>query len=228
MNEESSCSSRLVGVNFLCTCWWLLASFLAVISDESGRLAMTNILCNVFRTVISTTPQDLLAVVNLSANRIAPAHEGVELGIGDAAIIKVLTEAYGRKDEQIKAQLKVVIKVQWYLCCNNNNNIDKDIFLWTSFFTVGTRCLNASAFLYWSSSLWAFDMLMNADTGRFGFCCQVQSLLAEAHVQACSFDMHESAGHFQWNCQGKEASTCLFLLSEFGWVLHAWACTIQP
>lgn len=71
---------------------------------------MTNILCNVFRTVISTTPQDLLAVVNLSANRIAPTHEGVELGIGDAAIIKVLTEAYGRKDEQIKAQLKVVIK----------------------------------------------------------------------------------------------------------------------
>ncbi|KAH8970003.1 hypothetical protein BDL97_02G063400 [Sphagnum fallax] len=85
-----------------------LASAFDMISDESGRLAMTNILCNVFRTVISTTPQDLLAVVNLSANRIAPAHEGVELGIGDAAIIKVLTEAYGRKDEQIKAQLKTL------------------------------------------------------------------------------------------------------------------------
>lgn len=68
---------------------------------------MTNIMCNVFRTVLATTPQDLLAVVNLSANRIAPAHEGVELGIGDASIIKVLTEAYGRKDDQVKAQLKV-------------------------------------------------------------------------------------------------------------------------
>lgn len=82
-------------------------SICAVISNESGRLAMTNILCNVFRTVIATTPKDLLAVVSLSANRIAPAHEGVELGIGDASLIKVLTEAYGRKDDQIKAQLKV-------------------------------------------------------------------------------------------------------------------------
>lgn len=88
-----------VTIAFLCVC--------AVISDESGRLAMTNILCNVFRTVIVTTPKDLLAVVTLSANRIAPAHEGVELGIGDASIIKVLTEAYGRKDDQIKAQMKV-------------------------------------------------------------------------------------------------------------------------
>lgn len=79
-----------------------------MISDESGRLAMTNILCNVFRTVIATTPKDLLAVVTLSANRIAPAHEGVELGIGDASIIRVLTEAYGRKDDQIKAQMKVL------------------------------------------------------------------------------------------------------------------------
>ena len=87
--------------------WWV---FGAVISDESGRLAMTNIMCNVFRTVLATTPQDLLAVVNLSANRIAPAHEGVELGIGDASIIKVLTEAYGRKDDQVKAQLKVGVR----------------------------------------------------------------------------------------------------------------------
>ncbi|RVW54203.1 DNA ligase 1 [Vitis vinifera] len=58
------------------------------------------------RTVMHATPDDLVAVVYLSANRIAPAHEGLELGIGDASIIKALAEACGRKEEQIKSQYK--------------------------------------------------------------------------------------------------------------------------
>ncbi|XP_031281898.1 DNA ligase 1-like isoform X1 [Pistacia vera] len=37
---------------------------------------------------------------------IAPAHEGLELGIGDASIIKALAEAYGRTDAQVKKQHK--------------------------------------------------------------------------------------------------------------------------
>lgn len=84
-----------------------LARALDLIAGESGRIAMTDILCNVFRTVMATTPQDLIAAVYLSANRIAPSHEGVELGIGDASLIKALAEAYGRKEEHIKNQLKV-------------------------------------------------------------------------------------------------------------------------
>lgn len=78
-----------------------------MIANTTKRLAITEIICNVFRTVIATSPGDLLAVVYLSANKVAPAHEGVELGIGDAAIIKTLAEAYGRKEDQIKSQLKV-------------------------------------------------------------------------------------------------------------------------
>ncbi|MQL81887.1 hypothetical protein Taro_014337 [Colocasia esculenta] len=61
---------------------------------------------NVFRTVIATTPGDLVATVYLSANKIAPPHEGLELGIGDATIIKALAEAYGRKEAHVKNQLK--------------------------------------------------------------------------------------------------------------------------
>ncbi|XP_074558818.1 LOW QUALITY PROTEIN: DNA ligase 1-like [Curcuma longa] len=83
-----------------------LARALELISNESGRIAMTEILCNVFRTVIATTPGDLLATVYLSANKIAAPHEGIELGIGDASLIKALAEAYGRKEEQVKKQLK--------------------------------------------------------------------------------------------------------------------------
>lgn len=59
-----------------------------------------------FRTVIATTPGDLISVLYLSANKIAPSHEGLELGIGDAALIKALAVAYGRKEEHIKNQLK--------------------------------------------------------------------------------------------------------------------------
>ncbi|XP_058080214.1 DNA ligase 1-like [Magnolia sinica] len=85
-----------------------LARALDLIAGESGRIVITEILCNVFRTVIATTPGDLLAVVYLSANKIAPSHEGVELGIGDASLIKALAEAYGRKEEHIKNQLKAL------------------------------------------------------------------------------------------------------------------------
>jgi DNA ligase-1 len=79
-----------------------------VIANESKRLVITGILCNVFRTVIATTPGDLLPVVYLSANKVAPAHEGIELGVGDSAIIRTLAEAFGSNEEKIKSQLKVV------------------------------------------------------------------------------------------------------------------------
>lgn len=85
-----------------------LARALDLISNESGRIVITEILSNVFRTVMATTPDDLLATVYLSANRIAPPHEGIELGIGDASIIRALAEAYGRKEEHVKKDLKVV------------------------------------------------------------------------------------------------------------------------
>lgn len=78
------------------------------ISKESGRIAITEIVCNMLRTVIETTPDDLVAVVYLLANRIASAHEGLELGIGDASIIKGLAEACGTKEAHIKKQYKVL------------------------------------------------------------------------------------------------------------------------
>lgn len=91
-----------------------LARALDLISGEPGRIAITDMMCNVFRTVISTTPGDLLAVVYLSANKIAPPHDGVELGIGDSALIKSLADAYGRREEHVKNQFKVRI---FSFCC---------------------------------------------------------------------------------------------------------------
>ncbi|XP_043706255.1 DNA ligase 1 [Telopea speciosissima] len=81
-----------------------LARAFDFISQEKGRIATTELLCNVFRTVMATTPGDLISVVYLSANKVAPSHEGVELGLGDSALNKVLAEAYGRSEAQIKKQ----------------------------------------------------------------------------------------------------------------------------
>ncbi|KAE9461238.1 hypothetical protein C3L33_06814, partial [Rhododendron williamsianum] len=85
-----------------------LAKALDAIDKESGRIAITEIVCNLLRTVIETTPDDLVAVVYLLGNKVAPAHEGVELGIGDASIIKALAEACGAKESQIKSKYKAL------------------------------------------------------------------------------------------------------------------------
>lgn len=79
-----------------------------MISNETGRILITDIVCNMLRTVMDTTPEDLVAVVYLAANKVAPAHEGLELGIGDASIIKALAEACGRTETQVKKQYKVI------------------------------------------------------------------------------------------------------------------------
>lgn len=78
-----------------------------LISNETGRIVITDIVCNMLRTVIDTTPEDLLPFLYLAANKIAPAHEGLELGIGDASIIKALAEAFGRTEAQVKKLYKV-------------------------------------------------------------------------------------------------------------------------
>lgn len=50
---------------------------------------ITRILIGAFRAVIASTPADLLPMIYLCTNRVAPAHVGLELGIGDATLIKV-------------------------------------------------------------------------------------------------------------------------------------------
>lgn len=85
-----------------------------LIANETGRIAITDIVCNLLRTVMHTTPEDLVPVVYLAANRIAPAHEGLELGIGDASIIKALAEACGRTEAHVKKQYKVF---SMWVCC---------------------------------------------------------------------------------------------------------------
>ncbi len=59
------------------------------IADTTKRLEIVGHLVAAFRAILATTPSDLLPAVYLCVNRVAPAHMGVELGVGEATLIKV-------------------------------------------------------------------------------------------------------------------------------------------
>jgi DNA ligase-1 len=80
-----------------------LAETFEAIGDEPKRLAITALLVRAFRAALATTPEDLLPMVYLCSNAVAPGHEGLELGIGDATLVKALAQATGRQEARIRA-----------------------------------------------------------------------------------------------------------------------------
>ena len=80
-----------------------LAKTLEAIEATSGRLKTIEILSNYFRSVMHVTPGDLLASVYMTLGRLAPAWEGVELGIGDSILMKAIGVSCGRSVAQIKS-----------------------------------------------------------------------------------------------------------------------------
>lgn len=68
--------------------------FLSKVFDEMSktrkRLEIADLLKQAFSELITKVSDDLLPCVYLCVNEICPAHEGLELGIGDSIIIKVI------------------------------------------------------------------------------------------------------------------------------------------
>ena len=65
------------------------------IEATTKRLEIQEMLCNLFRSVIALTPDDLLATVYLACNSVAPGFENVELGIGEALLKKAIVQTTG-------------------------------------------------------------------------------------------------------------------------------------
>ncbi|XP_037959696.1 DNA ligase 1 [Teleopsis dalmanni] len=81
-----------------------LAQTFEAIENTRSRLKMIDILGNFFYSVLVMNPEDLLPSVYLSVNGIAPAYEGMELGVAETTLMKVICKATGRELKHIKAQ----------------------------------------------------------------------------------------------------------------------------
>ncbi|KAL9654347.1 hypothetical protein ABK040_010376 [Willaertia magna] len=84
------------------TPYLFLAKTLDQISNIGSSIKKTELLCNCFRSIIALSPDDLIAAVYLSINKLAPAHLGIELGVGESLIIKALADATGKTAKKIK------------------------------------------------------------------------------------------------------------------------------
>eukprot|EP00741_Cyanophora_paradoxa_P004030 tig00000754_g3915.t1 len=71
-------------------------------SGQTKRTDNVHVVANALRTVLVTTPEDLLPFLYLAFRKLAPAHEGIELGVGEATILKAVAEATGREPAKIK------------------------------------------------------------------------------------------------------------------------------
>ncbi|KAL9924277.1 DNA ligase 1 isoform X2 [Glossina fuscipes] len=75
-----------------------------LIEDTKSRLKMIEILGNLFSSIILLNPNDLLPSIYLSINQLAPAYEGLELGVAETTLMKIICETTGRKLDFIKSQ----------------------------------------------------------------------------------------------------------------------------
>ena len=68
---------------------------------------------NFLRSVMILSPNDLVRCVYLCLNKLAPAYEGIELGIGENILMKAIATATGRSVEKIKIDAQEKGKVAW-------------------------------------------------------------------------------------------------------------------
>ncbi|XP_004517660.1 DNA ligase 1 isoform X1 [Ceratitis capitata] len=85
-----------------------LARTFEMIEDTKGRYKMVEILANFLSSVLLLNPEDLLSCIYLSINQLAPAYEGVELGVAETTLMKVIAVSTGRELKFIKTQTQEI------------------------------------------------------------------------------------------------------------------------
>jgi DNA ligase-1 len=85
-----------------------LCQTLSQIEAITGRLQIQTLLTTLLRQVSLRAPADLYPLLYLASNSVAPAYECVELGIGDAILIKAIGEATGTNPSMVKSKYETV------------------------------------------------------------------------------------------------------------------------
>ena len=86
--------------------YFFLCDALAEVSALSGRLEVSAVMAKCFAALIEAAPGTLQSAVYLSLNKLAPAVEGIELGIGDAFLVKCIAGGGGLSEKQIREKYK--------------------------------------------------------------------------------------------------------------------------
>ncbi|XP_048476960.1 DNA ligase 1 [Rhincodon typus] len=81
-----------------------LAQTFEKIESETARMKIIETLGNLYRSVIALSPGDLLPCIYLCLNQLAPAYQGLELGVGDTVLMKAVAQATGRQLSKVKAE----------------------------------------------------------------------------------------------------------------------------
>ncbi|XP_047352735.1 DNA ligase 1 isoform X1 [Vespa velutina] len=85
-----------------------LTRTLELIEETSARLKIIDILSNYFRSVIVLSPNDLLPSIYLCLNQLAPAYEGIILGVAETNLLKAIAQCTGRTLAQLKTDVQNV------------------------------------------------------------------------------------------------------------------------
>ncbi|PWA99704.1 DNA LIGASE 6 [Artemisia annua] len=79
-----------------------IARTFSLLDDEKGKIKATSMLCNMFRSLLVLSPEDVLPAVYLCTKKIAPDHENTELNIGGSIVTAALEEACGTNRSKIR------------------------------------------------------------------------------------------------------------------------------
>ncbi|KAK7272987.1 hypothetical protein RIF29_14032 [Crotalaria pallida] len=79
-----------------------LARTFNLLEQEKGKIKATSMLCNMFRSLLALSPEDVLPAVYLCTNKIAADHENMELNIGGSLVTAALEEACGTNRSALK------------------------------------------------------------------------------------------------------------------------------
>ncbi|KQK09223.1 DNA ligase 6 isoform X1 [Brachypodium distachyon] len=83
-----------------------LARTFDLVEREKGKIKSTAMLCNMFRSLLALSRDDVLPAVYLCTNKISPGHENMELNIGGSLIISALVESLGTSRSKIHEMYK--------------------------------------------------------------------------------------------------------------------------
>uniref|UniRef100_A0A453FCE5 DNA repair metallo-beta-lactamase domain-containing protein n=1 Tax=Aegilops tauschii subsp. strangulata TaxID=200361 RepID=A0A453FCE5_AEGTS len=83
-----------------------LARTFDLVEREKGKIKTTAMLCNMFRSLLALSPDDVLPAVYLCTNKISPDHENMELNIGGSLVISAMEESLGTSKSKIHEMYK--------------------------------------------------------------------------------------------------------------------------